>query len=61
MNATIPSVTVRCPNCGDAFAVRADGADRKKLVELCADAMHEHFVAEHAGETVGQGSTETAR
>ena len=57
-----PRVTVRCPNCGDVFAVRgAEHADREELVDVCADAMLEHFKKEHPGQSVGQGTTETAR
>ena len=53
---------MRCPNCGDVFAVRgAEHADREELVDVCADAMLEHFKKEHPGQSVGQGTTETAR
>jgi hypothetical protein len=57
----VPSIAVRCPNCGDLFGVREDGSDREHLIDVAANALLEHFILEHPGEAVGEGTTETAR
>lgn len=61
-SAAVVGGRARCPNCDETFGVagRSGELTMEDTEQMLVEAILRHFLAEHPGQAIGAGTTETA-